>query len=993
MVQTYVENNVVARLPQEYSEEALHQHFAEKIQVLQTELDEYRELRAELDLVNKGTDWTDDTPENSRSAQRLLAQYAVLDKEQRPIEEMYAQTQVYDNLLREYGNEFARLYWVKGNSEKRGDAEELSFVEVDITDNGDMLTQDQYFKMRADPEGRLRELALHVELGEEDEEEESSEAVGFNFGVMEFNQPNQPPQTKVQLSFDDDTLEKLDEAKLKKIFAFCESHGISVSDMEIRRFDGSLAEDLIREKIEKILEKAQKEKEERARENGIKEAAEQEERRKALDMELQNIRAAKGGIMPEGVSWDDVSTDAVPENRRMAATNNPYMAPLTREFLKAAPISARENAGIKTDYIETHEGLAQPQMLPNAGEITPNIGEIKPESDNNKIISTPDTSTTVQTLQPAVVGESISQKVQRIAKGIATAVLPKKKLQRVIDKPMVTAAENSGVADTVSAEVKTMADGTVMQNKQARQTVLNNTDAHPVRQAASAQASVFVPQNGQTQQAAASQQASAPTPPPPPNPDISMKKIEKGFEDWIENDIKKVKGLSYFKRHTGWFGHGWTEYIIYDNEDPDNRKKDGVKQKDGSVKYTYSFKLFLKQDKEGNLHFAYRTPNHRKLDEAMINDIVGKLKSLGYTHINFPSGVPNAEKALWRKAMGENGIVPIGMGLNRAKAEGMLKAAKEKLSTEAYAEYQYKLGLQMDRHNKQGGKTVDESEQIFIDGLINTHKYAAFTNAYTMVFKSKIKGLLREKNAETGAVDKTAAYRTLRKVFDVYKSALEHGGNLLSADGLTDKEKQSIRQLGLISPVEKLNLQQMDKLYDVLYGRQQKEAYNDIRDVLLKGQYDKNRGARVADRILIKAAFDEARESCESINDDLTALGIEELKIIKVANIPFDREFERYYTVDKPEYERTHPQPSKSVASAGKGVSKDLSDAENSDVEGEEAQEAKKRNQQKNANAPAFKEELIDAVSDDREISKSIIKAAQEVLQKAVEKSKGGKGI
>ncbi|MBQ9271015.1 MAG: hypothetical protein IJ218_01955 [Alphaproteobacteria bacterium] len=999
MVRTYVENNAMTQLPQEYSANKLHQRFSEKIVSLRSELADYNEQRAELDLINQETDWTDSSAENSLYAQRLLAQYAVLDREQKPLEQMYAQTRLYDYLLKEYGQEFAQLYRIKDTSEKRGETENISFVEVDITDNEDMLTQDQYFKMRAAPDGRLRELALHVELGPDEDEPDAAEGVGFNFGVMEFNQPNQPPQTKVQISFDDETIEQLNAEKLKKVFAFCESHGISVADMEIRHFDGSLAEDEIRDKIEKILEQAQKEKAEQNKQESIKESAEQEKRHKELEMELQNISTANGGTMPEGLSWENVSTDAVPENKIMVATNNHNMPPLTREFLRAEPAVAME----KEQHLQTGTVESQQQ---NVGQILSNVADVGENTEKmiNTAVQMPQNSnisekvTTTDKIQAKEtepqsatatisenvlketqtdVVESISQKVQRIAKGIATAAFPNKKLKKIIRKSeLQTVAEGTEKSASVSAEMNT--PQTAKQQNAASTVGVMNT---PVSQATQTQA--VAPQ----------------MPPAPENPKISIKKIEKGFEDWLENDIKKIKGVSYYKRHTGWFGHGWTEYIVYDNEDKDNRKKDGMKQKDGSVKYTYSFKLFLKQDKDGNLHFAYRTPNHRKMDEAMIGDIIGKLKSLGYTHINFPSGVPNAEKGMWRKAMGENGIVPIGMGLNRSKAEGMLKAAKEKLSTEAYAEYQYKLGLQMNRYNLQKGKPVDESEQAFIDGLINSHRYAAFTNAYSLVYKSKIKGLLRDKNAETGAVDKTAAYRTLRKVFDVYKSAQEHGGSLLNAEGLTDKEKRDIKQLGLDGSVEKLTAQQMDKLYDVLYGRQQKEAYNDIKEMLLKVQYGQNRGAKVADRILIKAAFDEARESCEQINDDLAAMGVEEIKIIKVANIPFDREFERYYTVDKPEYERTHPQPGKSLNGAdngNSGVSKNIEETQLGDEV--EAKSDKKR--EKHSNDKPSSQELYEAyesdlkkIFDNKEISiKSRVSAANDLLQKAVEKSKSNNG-
>ena len=97
--------------------------------------------------------------------------------------------------------------------------------------------------------------------------------------------------------------------------------------------------------------------------------------------------------------------------------------------------------------------------------------------------------------------------------------------------------------------------------------------------------------------------------------------------------------------------------------------------------------------------------------------MVGQFKDLGIKRVRFPDGLQDAEKKLWRIALAENGIVPVGMGLDKAKAEGMLKAAKEKLSAEAYIQYRYKLALQMEKDNLKKGKTVSPSEQDFIDSI------------------------------------------------------------------------------------------------------------------------------------------------------------------------------------------------------------------------------------------------------------------------------------
>lgn len=911
MSRTYVENNVLEQLPQDYTEEALQKKFAGTMESLREELEEYNSFKAELDEINATTDWQDPDADKIYSQQELQAEYLSLYRDQKPLQRKYNEARINAELLEEYGTTFAQLYRIKDNNEKFGNAEEMSFVEVDITDNGDMLTQDQYFKMRADPEGRVRQLALHVEDEEEDLE--------FNVGMMEYNQPNTPPQTKMQLSFDDENIDKLEEGKLKAIFNFCESHGLSTMDMEIRRFDGTLAEDEIQERIKKGLEKIKKEKEAEIAEENAKEAAQQLERRKELEAELVNMQTARGGDLPVEEMLADIS----------------YDLPFEDTIIAAAPNDKKPTL----------------QMLPNG-----NVVEIPAEN----------------TLAEGVRAQ---KNIHKIADGVATAAIPEDKVpdgievvpieqtKTVAEHLSTNAAENR--PQTVTAEVsepttaptksasaenpkaaeqKSGAELAVVQNAEQTEATKTPTDkpaeeiagqapasaeaAEKVTEAESVSLSVPAPQNGTMQTQAQTQtqpqpqpqaqtpQASAPQGQPQPataSQNTKQKEVEKKFEKFLEEGLAKKKDSSYFKQHTGWFGSGWTEYVVYDNEDPDNQKKDGVKTKDGSVKYTYSFKLFIKVDKDGNVNFAYRTPNRRKMDETAIGGIIGQLKDMGYKYISFPPGRPkDEEKGMWRKLMAENGIVPIGMGLNKSKAEGMLKAAKEKLSTEAYNDFQYRLAKQMKENNDQKGKPVDESEQIFIDGLFNTHKYAAFTDAYSLVYKSKIKKILRSDNPQEGAIDKVAAYRTLLQVFEVYKSALENGGNILSSNKLTPEEKRLVGQFANGS-AEKLNAQQMNALYDVLYIRQRKEADKLLCDQLFKQVFNdvSKRGAKATFQNVLNKELNTARGRCDSINDDLTALGIEKIEIIKISDVRLD--FERFINVDLPDYERAHPKQQNSA--------------------------------------------------------------------------------
>ena len=871
MMQTYLESSSLEKLPEEFTEDALHHAFSSKMAYLHEQLDKYNSMKIHLDSIRTQTDWGNADKEKQLSAQELLAQEASIEHLLNPLQNEFAQAARYNSLLQRYGNEFAQLYKVKENHERSGFADRLDFVELDITDNGDILTQDQYYRMRADINDRLYEVALHVEL--EDENPEETDNIAFNFGVLEFNQPNQPPQTKVQLSFDDNTLEKLDEAKLKRIFDFCESHGISVADLQIRRFDGSLAEDLIREKIEKFLEQAQKGKEAQIQAENQKELTQTETRHKELEAELQNIVTANNGQMPEGLSWDNVSSDVVPQNRVMKATNNSAL--LAREF-----------------------------------------ANVSQQATDSKQTST----------------QAANISSQTISKGVAIpANVPQEDMQREIIENTKTKARTS----TEKTE---------------------NLQTQPISEPQSHQISSVAPSiSGESLQTAAAsqnaqqQQITQQTPPPPK---ISKKKVEEGFDKLLGPEgWNKVQGRSYFKEHTGWFGTGWTEYIIYDNEDKENRRKDGIRQKDGSVKYTYSFKLFLQVEKDGTLNFTYRTPNKRKLGDNYIKDIAGKLKDLGYTHINFPVGVSNEEKGVWRQAMAENGLIPLNMGLDSHKAAKMIEIAKEKLSAEKWVDYKYRLALQMKRYNEQKGKHVSASEQAFIDNLINSHpdeikrleqerindfnkvEYSAFMNAYNEILKGKIEDMLQQQNLQTGSPDKFAAYLTLRKVFDVYREALKNENkSLLNIPDtiLTPAEKRQIRDLGLGGNVKELQPRQLDKLFDILYTRQSKEEYAKFRDLLLANAFDTNRGPRVAPNVVFTNELSFARGRAKGIARELERLGVSGFKPFEDTNLRF--EFERFFKVDKPAYERAHPNAQQSQQSAPQNGNTSANEARSNDV-------------------------------------------------------------
>lgn len=398
---------------------------------------------------------------------------------------------------------------------------------------------------------------------------------------------------------------------------------------------------------------------------------------------------------------------------------------------------------------------------------------------------------------------------------------------------------------------------------------------------------------------------------------------EKGLEKFLEGGLRKTEGFSYFKEHTGWFGHGWTEYIVYDKSDSDNRKKDGKKDKNGEAKFTYSFKLFVKQE-NGKFRFAYRTPNNKKIDDSVVNGMVGQFKDLGITHVRFPKGLQDAEKKLWRIALAENGLVPVGMGLDKAKAEGMLKAAKEKLTAEAYSKYRYKLALQMNEDNHKKGKVVSQSEQDYIDSIIASHKYSALTNGYSDVLKPMLrkKAYQAGRNDDDGAVEKCAAYMAMRRVFDIYEQSVDNADVFsCSPKLLSNEEKQKLKDAGLSGPIKDFSPNDMGKLYEILMPESKKTAKVKLDKTLIA---EMSRAARRNENVVIKEVFDAVRTDLEQISEDLQAKGLEEISFPKVAGgLKYDKVF-----VEHPELKRKPtPQQNKSNETGNESVNSDAAKA------------------------------------------------------------------
>lgn len=353
--------------------------------------------------------------------------------------------------------------------------------------------------------------------------------------------------------------------------------------------------------------------------------------------------------------------------------------------------------------------------------------------------------------------------------------------------------------------------------------------------------------------------------------DTEQTRAEAQMTEFIEEGLGKRRNRSYFKTHT--LG-GWTQYTIYDTEDWQNRMRDGLRENGGPAKFTYNFKLFVRETPSGEMEFAYRTPHNKKLDEGIINGLAGQFKAMGYTHVNFPKGLSDAEKTVWRKALAEQGIVPIGIGLDRAKANGMIKAAQEKLSDEALSKFKYRLALQMDANNRAKHKTPDRSEQEFIDTLLKAHKYEAFTIAYADFIKSELTQTIHpNRERPDGAVDKIAAMRNLRRLFNSFKDGVE-AGNILASTILTDSERNQLRATGLSakSP-ENMTSEDILRIYQILLPQSKAEAKQKLDEKF------REPGAKRAHEVIKKGVFNSVYNNCKSIVKELKAMGLSEIDL------------------------------------------------------------------------------------------------------------------
>lgn len=410
-------------------------------------------------------------------------------------------------------------------------------------------------------------------------------------------------------------------------------------------------------------------------------------------------------------------------------------------------------------------------------------------------------------------------------------------------------------------------------------------------------------------------------------------KIEENLEKkMFEEGLAKERNLSYFKGRagTGIFGSAWTVYTVFSAPDKNNMAENGRCDKNGKPKYTYDYKLYVNQDSQGNLHFAYHMRDNKKVNEDMVNALVGQLKDAGITQVRFPKGVPDSDKKIWRIALAEKGIIPVNMSLDKAKAQGMLEAAKKKLSDEEYAKFKFNLGKQMKKHAEAKGKKLDTSEEEYIESLLSSHYYDPFVHAYNAVIKGGLSRELRKagKDSKMGAAKKIGAYYAVSRLFAVYDSTVKKA-TIANSPELSEEEVRRIKMAGLDIEPHKLSKEQMAELYELLLPRCVKEADKECEEAFFEAKDVGNmlsKGAKRADNVILKEIFDAARNGFEDVNECLKNNGCDEISMPKVMGrlqylIFYDRhpEFLRKNNANANTNANTPPAPTRAPNTNGNG--------------------------------------------------------------------------
>ena len=304
---------------------------------------------------------------------------------------------------------------------------------------------------------------------------------------------------------------------------------------------------------------------------------------------------------------------------------------------------------------------------------------------------------------------------------------------------------------------------------------------------------------------------------------------------WLQKSKAKVKGESYFVTERGRMRdfvrlRGWTVFSVYSNRNKDNYKLDGKRDKNGNINETYSYRIMIKPDGKGGIKVGYAMPKGGKITDDVADKVVALQKSQGKKYIRFPVGLSDDDTGVFRAACARAGVIPRGISIHEHHAKKMIDAAAGALSEKDFAEFKYRLALQMEQ-NTNGDPQARQATKI--KELKGEYFFQPFKDNFDDVLKPALQDAISGKEADKVI----GASRAIQEIYGLYEQANQGNmGDMLRMMSQEDRQAfvTKLQERGVAFDAE-MNVRDMPKdymktMYDVLSEKHSKVAVKEMEE-------------------------------------------------------------------------------------------------------------------------------------------------------------------
>ena len=320
----------------------------------------------------------------------------------------------------------------------------------------------------------------------------------------------------------------------------------------------------------------------------------------------------------------------------------------------------------------------------------------------------------------------------------------------------------------------------------------------------------------------------------------------KAIEDmhkWLQKGKGKVKGESYFVTERGRVREfvtlrGWTVFSVYPNRNKDNYKLDGKRDKNGNINETYSYRIMIKPDGKGGIKVGYAMPKGGKVTDEVADKVVALQKSQGKKYIRFPVGLSEDDTGVFRTACAKAGVIPRGISIHEHQAKKMIEAASGALSEKDFAEFKYRLALQMEQ-NTNGDPKARQATKIA--ELKGEYFFQPFKDNFDDVLKPALQDAISGKEADKVI----GASRAIQEIYGLYEQANQGNmGDMLRMMSEEDRQAfvSKLQQSGVAFDAD-MSVREMPKdymkaMYDVLSDKHSKAAVKEMEEEFARRRKD-----------------------------------------------------------------------------------------------------------------------------------------------------------